>query len=361
MNAQSRYSLTQNEHILKRTFTSSLSLWGVVLLLCTLSQLNAQDIHFSQFYNAPLSLNPAMTAVHSADVSFAANYRNQWNEAISNPYSTLFFAADKKFYFKGKYNQFVGGGLTFYWDEAGDASLSIAQIGLNGSYTYALDKENFLSFGLSLGFNQRSFKPGELTFGSQYNDGQFDPSRPTNEDFSNTSIFFANAALGANYHGQKVENRSQMDAGVALFHFNRPNQSFLEGDDSPLPMRVSFYFFPTIQIAQRFDLHFAGSAQFQSSYFEALAGGGLRIHISQKRTKEFALQLGGGYRFNSFGDAIIPTVQFIGNNWLLGLSYDVNVSDFKAATNRQGGPEIALRYTITNVPVPEELRICKLF
>ena len=36
---------------------------------------SAQDIHFSQFYMAPLDLNPALTGVMNCNQRLSANYR----------------------------------------------------------------------------------------------------------------------------------------------------------------------------------------------------------------------------------------------------------------------------------------------
>ncbi len=46
-------------------------------LLLGVSSVNAQDIHFSQFFASPLNLNPATTGVLSCDMRFSAIYRNQ--------------------------------------------------------------------------------------------------------------------------------------------------------------------------------------------------------------------------------------------------------------------------------------------
>ena len=40
--------------------------------------LSAQDIHFSQFGNSPINLNPGLTGAFGGDMRFVANYRNQW-------------------------------------------------------------------------------------------------------------------------------------------------------------------------------------------------------------------------------------------------------------------------------------------
>src|SRR5690625_5556006 len=55
---------------------------------------NTQDIHYSQFYMAPLHLNPAMAGVMNCNSRMIVNYRNQWATVLTNPYNT--FSADRK-------------------------------------------------------------------------------------------------------------------------------------------------------------------------------------------------------------------------------------------------------------------------
>ena len=54
------------------------------LLYCTL--LKAQDPVFSQFYAAPMQLNPALTGLVAAPV-IGINYRNQW-PSLPNAYAS---------------------------------------------------------------------------------------------------------------------------------------------------------------------------------------------------------------------------------------------------------------------------------
>ena len=46
----------------------------------------AQDIHFSQYYNMPLTTNPAMTGLVNGEFRVQGIYRNQWwnTETLAN-------------------------------------------------------------------------------------------------------------------------------------------------------------------------------------------------------------------------------------------------------------------------------------
>ncbi len=61
--------------------------WGMLLLFASL-QVQSQDIHFSQFFEAPLLRNPALAGLFTGDLRIQAVYRTQW-QSVSVPYQTL--------------------------------------------------------------------------------------------------------------------------------------------------------------------------------------------------------------------------------------------------------------------------------
>ena len=76
------------------------------------STLLSQDIHYSQFYNAPLTLNPALTGIFRGDIRFQANYRNQWR-SVPVDFVTFTAAADMKFLRRPYKRGFFSGGVIF--------------------------------------------------------------------------------------------------------------------------------------------------------------------------------------------------------------------------------------------------------
>jgi hypothetical protein len=58
---------------------------------------SAQDVHFSQYYAAPLSMNAACTGFYSGDWRAMGIYRSQW-KSVSVPYITQAFAFDHQWY-----------------------------------------------------------------------------------------------------------------------------------------------------------------------------------------------------------------------------------------------------------------------
>ena len=70
---------------------------GVLILVSVLGlgwQVSAQDLHFSQFYASPLTLNPALTGALNGRYRMAMIYRDQWNKVLDSPYSSTSAAID---------------------------------------------------------------------------------------------------------------------------------------------------------------------------------------------------------------------------------------------------------------------------
>ena len=111
----------------KRIFTSA-----AVVLALAFSASYAQDIHFSQWYNTPLNLNPSLAGV-SKDVQIIANYRDQWR-AVASPYKTFQISADVRYSKKKWKKGALGLGINIYQDNAGDANLATTQGNLSIAY-----------------------------------------------------------------------------------------------------------------------------------------------------------------------------------------------------------------------------------
>lgn len=324
--------------------------------------LQAQDIHFSQFYNSPLTLSPALTGVSAGDIRVGGVFRSQWNAADS-PYRTILASADKKFYTGKHPDWWLSAGIMLFNDRAGDGNLATTSVNLSGSYTRAVTRDNFLTIGAMAGFGQRQFDIAEYTFDNQWNGDVFDPTRATQETFNDTNNSFPSFGLGFNWRGQKPkysqQNRSRVDLGAGAFHLNTPDQTF-RSDKSDLPVRLSMYVMPVFQLNKKFDVVGAGTFQKQGEYTEILGGAAVRYHLSTRKAKEFALQLGFSGRFNSIGDALIPTAELHYRDLMVGLSWDVNISDFSTATNRNGGPELSVRYIIRKVHPLSAFKACPM-
>lgn len=340
-----------------------INLLVVALLAFTFSAANSQDLHYSQFFNSPLNKNPALTGIFNGDVRIAANYKHQWY-SVPVPYLTFTGAYDQKFLGNDPSGNFFSGGLLLNYDRAGDSRLVMLQGGLSVSYTMVLNEKNLLTAGLQGSYSHRSFHFGSnLQWHNQFDGVMFNPMLDSGEPFEEGRDGFGNITVGAglNYRWQKTE-RTNLDFGGAVHHINTPDHTFYEDGGINWPNRFSVYLGSTIQLSQFLDFKLYGLLQFQGPAHEYVPGAFLSLHIGQRRGSKFIMDIGGLARFNDEEmDAIIPMVGFDFNNWYLGVSYDINLSDFKVATDRYGGPEISFRYIISQVRPLSNFKTCPIF
>jgi len=208
----------------------SLRLVAFIVLMSISSlwnQLQAQDPEFSQYYAAPLYLNPAFSGTAN-DHRFIANYRNQW-PAVSNGFVTYAFSYD---YNLDQYNSGVG--VLVMADKAGTAGLKSTQVNLQYSYRLHIADKWVLASGLNFGFASRNVDFNKLIFGDQLEfdqNGNLPPSTDYNNIHSTTYFDFGAGAL---LYSRKVW------LGFSASHLNEPNQSLLQ-EDAPIPIKTTIH------------------------------------------------------------------------------------------------------------------------
>ncbi len=332
-------------------------IWQVALLgYCNTAF--SQDIHFSQFYNAPTLLNPALAGVFDGHLRFSANYRSQW-QSVPVDYRTMSAAFDSKLQHSllGENGQ-LGYGLLFNNDVAGNANLGMSKIGGSLSYLRPLSNEISASIGIQLAVGQRSLNPDKLTYEEQWNGDVFDPNTNHTEAFAQTSKFIGSFATGLNLHWAADGTRNKIDLGGSLFHINEPNTSFFGEPMVQLPRKFNGYLLSNFELQPKLDFRANLLFTKQAAYKETVLHAALRYHLSTELSKELQVQFGVAYRI---GDALIPTSEIQYRNWAVGFSYDINTSPFKVATNRRGGPEIFVQYILKKIEPPKEFKSCPVF
>src|ERR1700741_3175188 len=85
-----------------------------------------QDIHFSQFFEAPLLRNPSLSGIFSGDIRVQGVYRDQWN-SVTNAYRTGSLNAEYKMPI-GKGDDFMTTGLQILYDKAGTVGLNTVHL-----------------------------------------------------------------------------------------------------------------------------------------------------------------------------------------------------------------------------------------
>lgn len=345
---------------------STLRRFIMFLLLLSAFGLGAQDIHFSQFGNSPLNLNPGLAGVFGGDLRFVGNFRQQWR-TVPVPYTTFSGSVENKVYFdRKKYNKFVTASLLVNYDKQGDLSLKSLQVGIPIALTLPVGKSNFLTLGATPMFGQRAFDTDEITFDEQYRAGMFDPSASITEDLSVTNLKYFDISAGANFRMQSKKKRTRCDLGAAMHHINRPAHDFwassvTDNDEVRLYNKLTLYSLGMIQLSEKFDFLVQGLYQKQGEYSEIVYGGGVRMHLTKARYKELALQIGADWR-HRYKNSLVPRIEVFYSTWTFGATFDWDAFSRagKLISDRRGGPEISLIYRLYKLKPLQKFKSCPI-
>src|SRR5580692_4619536 len=102
---------------------------GAITAMIGLSS-KAQDVHFSQIFESPLTLNPALGGAFNGNFCAEANYRSQWG-AVAGPglgYNTMAAALQFHNMLRNWGNGYLSPSISFYNDNSGSARIGVTQV-----------------------------------------------------------------------------------------------------------------------------------------------------------------------------------------------------------------------------------------
>jgi type IX secretion system PorP/SprF family membrane protein len=324
--------------------------FSIFLSLC--SAIRAQDKHFTQFYAAPLALNPALTGAFEGRYRVSTIYRDQWRKVLENPIKTYALAADLRFDASRRKNteDGIGIGLMFFNDKVSVVDFSTTQVALSVAYHKSLGTNNrqFLSLGVQGGLTQRNVNYESLTFQDQFN-GFTGYDGATREDLPTNNFSYTDYNVGLNYTAQIGKN-GRFFIGAALHHFTQPRVAFFEDTEkggklftkASAQVAASLPFDKRNRVSMQPRLLVAS----QGPHLEINTGTNFRFALGEYGSS--ALHVGTWVRpvKNSDGmglDAAVVLMGFEINNVLFGLSYDLNLRALQA-NQRQAAFEFSVAY-----------------
>ncbi|HEX4852410.1 MAG TPA: PorP/SprF family type IX secretion system membrane protein [Puia sp.] len=305
------------------------------------SSIYAQDLHFSQWFNSPLTTNPANTGfIPDADYRLGANYRNQWSSVMSVPYQTMSVFGDAQV-FRGRIESgWLGLGGVILHDVAGSGSLTTTRIYGSIAYHQMLGYSSLLTAGFNIGWVNKNINRSDLKFPDQFDGKFFDNSLPSNVYLDMNSINYFDMQVGMNY-AYFPNNKTYVNAGFSVQHINQARESFFKTDppgfDSRIPARYIGFLNGSFKVDNQVILNPMGYYTNQAGSSELVGGLNLQYNLSGDGDQ----QLVGGLYYR-LGDAVIPMVGFIYKNIRLMFTYDVTTSSLGKYNGNRGAWEFAL-------------------
>ncbi len=319
----------------------------LLLLCCFMIQfLQSQDIHFTQFYNAPLTLNPALAGDLEKNHRINLNYRNQYSEVLrGDAYNAYNLSYDKKVSLKN--GNALGMGFSSFADRAGELNFGTNQGHLSIAYHKRLGSDtlakHILSFAVEYGIVERKVDLTNARWPSQHDgNGGFCPTCPEPQGPSfNPDFLHSDINIGLNW-SSKISSSFSFAIGTAIRHLNQPNISFY-GDQS------------NEKLSQRFTAHAQAnwklgtvtslSPRFlynqQGAYKESTLGMLLDFELGKPSLSvghylRMSNEIVGG--INS--DAFITVFSMDFNVFRFGISFDVPLSNDTRGGGNNGAAEL---------------------
>jgi type IX secretion system PorP/SprF family membrane protein len=304
-----------------------------------------QDRHYSMWSESQSLINAGSIGMMAEDIRLLVNYRTQWLTGSGQPFTSGTFLIDTKFKTRNSFNTF-GLGLNITNDLTGDARVTTNTIALPLAYSIALDRKNYLSIGLTPGYQIQSLGNGSQTWDNQWNGEGFDQSVFSGEYYQNQVTSF-DIGTGI-YYKCIVNENTNFSSGISVNHLNNSMASFFN-TNAPTPRNLTFMLSGTrfmnrrkFGISPQLIATFMGPNRFVvlGSLFEH------ELFESSERTdyvKRSVFAYGILLRWN---DAVITTLAYKFKNFKLGASYDFNFSPLKSVTKGVGAIEVFLKYSI---------------
>lgn len=313
----------------------------IVLATCFVGNtlLHAQDLHFSQYFNAPLLVNPANTGfAPDVDYRVGINYRNQWAGVTPNPYKTFSAWGDAQLFNNRFDNAWVGIGGALLRDVAGSGGLTSTKGFASIAYHQLLGLNSLLSAGFNVGFVNKRIDFTKLTFDNQWNGKFFDVTVPSGENFAFNSVTYFDVQLGLNYAYFPTDN-SYFNAGFSVMHLNRPQESFFSNSatDVRVDPRFTVFLNGSYKVNDQWILNPNIYVSKMGTAWETVAGMNAHYNLSGDGSSQVIAGL-----YARLKDALIPMVGYQWNDLSITVNYDATSSSLGTYTQTRGAYELSV-------------------
>ncbi|MBL7775173.1 MAG: PorP/SprF family type IX secretion system membrane protein [Saprospiraceae bacterium] len=338
--------------------SKKLLLLSFVLLAGT--ALRAQDIHFTQFYMSPMTLNPAFAGKFEGTARIGGIYRGQWASimnAARDQYKTPSAWVDAPIIQGFRRRDWVGVGFMLFQDKAGSAALVHSAAKLGVTYHLGLDKKGntVLSIGGHYGGEQRKVDKNKLRFEDGILAAQ--PGQLTGPSIEDGRVLgdakYTDIDLGI-VLSSRLNKTMDFNIGFSMYHLLKPNYALVgsagsnpgpnpapQQGVSKIPRRAVAHGQFNVKLNDKWDVSPRFIFQTMNGNDEIMVQG-LAGYLFNPE-KDITLNMGLGYRLS---DALNVLLGMKVKDLTVGLAYDINTSDLRTVSNYRGGFEIAANYII---------------
>ncbi len=314
--------------------------YWLIIIFFIVAYARSQDIHFSQYFYSPLTLNPANTGNVDADWRFVNNYRNQW-KSLSIPYRTIAVSYEHQWYI---YTEQLSYGINIVNDKSGPAGLTVNKLFLTLAYHKNINQHN-IHGGIQGGLVFKKYSLDELTFPNQFDmtTGYFNSQLSNNETNLVNHLNYPDLNIGIGW--DKPMRLFHPEAGISAFHIIVPKESFND-DNHRIGIRYAIHCGLHIPISNVYVKPQVLQMR-QRKATDIILGSEIGYNVPNKNA--FFKRFFAGYFIrNDFNTAFDANIFLVGTqikHWQLCFSYDINTSHLAQATSHRGAFEFSVIYT----------------
>lgn len=311
----------------------TLLLVSAMLLIINLS--SAQDAHFSQFYEAPLLLNPARAGFINGTYQLNGVYRSQWTNT-DIPFKTINGTVNLNTPAGKNKNNIIGIAFGDFADKAGDATYTTNHFDGTLSFhrNFGSDFNQYIGAGLTTSYASTTFDLSKLTFDEDFLNGI------NSETIGTEDANYFDLGIGVEYNFLKDDR--QWNAGITIFHLLQPTLSYSGNGESTVYRKYVFNGGYSKDISTRINAMPRAAVFLQGPSKELILGGDVKFKLTENATTNYAIYAGMYYRV---GDALIPKFRLDMGDLAFSFSYDFTTSQLNELNASKGGPELSLIYT----------------
>jgi type IX secretion system PorP/SprF family membrane protein len=313
----------------------------ILFLVNTLNG-RTQDVHFSQYYNIPQMINPALIGDGQMRSRLILNFRNQ-SSFTPNPYKTLSFSGETKLK-----NESFSCGIIFLHDKSGVSDYSTNEFCASGVNSIQLTKQHSIKFAFQGGWTQYAVDENNLSWNSQFDGSKINTSIPSGEPIRKGFGYF-DLSTGMVWKYQ-MTNKNEIKTGISAFHITHPLYNVFTA--KKLDIRWCIYNEACILIKNT-NIRILPSVLFmkQGSANEVDIGTSAKckIGVNKRYTPDKIASyayFGCYYRSN---DAImLLTGISFQEQMIVSISYDITSSQLSKVQKDSGSIEFSVAYIIQN-------------
>ena len=350
---------------------------GFLSLVCSIAAF-AQDFHYTQYFQSPLGVNPALAGAFNGSYRINGVYRSQYWSTADRAFNGFSLNVDAPIIRGIRKQDWVGVGLRIESATAGAADQKLNFYGLGAAYHLSLDKKQtrILSLGVQYGTGGYSYTGNELdqdAFGSYLAtknlSDQASAFNGTGGDMDETGGSLNDLTVGVLYNVKNPKTGADFKIGIGVEGLLNPDRasklkptagagttggSFSTEEDNK-GIGINAFSSYEFAITRRASLT-SGMYYYTNKKASALNVNSI-MNYKMKPGNELTLHAGLGLRSVRAGLIYLgATIKDI----RVGLAYDIDISSAVPGSNGQGGAELAVSYIgkIYKKPKPKPIIYC---